>query len=266
MYLQQQRQCGLRVRARRNHAALDAAADTARRRRVRLRLVGSAERGYGTDRSACGESGVPIRPAARAYVYVRGATTPPWTLAAAVDAIRPIRRGFGWSVALSGNTAVVGDDPRDRRPTCLRAAVVSGRSNRNSPGPTPRVVTTSALPSRSAEIPCLSERPINRSDRTLNQGAAYVFITSGPPGPLAVPVTPNTGSGFGPQTFTAVYTDPNGASDLQVVYLDIANFAWGSLQLLRRVCAGHQFPVSVQRHEQRDSGTDYSRLQHDRIE
>ena len=35
----------------------------------------------------------------------------------------------------------------------------------------------------------------------------------------AVSVNPTTGSGFGPQIFSAVYADPNGASDLQVVYL-----------------------------------------------
>ncbi len=48
-------------------------------------------------------------------------------------------------------------------------------------------------------------------------GAAYVFTTIG-----AVSVTPNNGSGLGPQTFTALYTDPNGAADIQVVYLDFA--------------------------------------------
>ena len=42
--------------------------------------------------------------------------------------------------------------------------------------------------------------------------------TAGPPS--AVSVTPNSGSGL-TQTFTATYTDPAGASDIQVVYLQI---------------------------------------------
>jgi galactose oxidase-like protein len=37
--------------------------------------------------------------------------------------------------------------------------------------------------------------------------------------PAAVSVTPNSGSGFGPQVFTAVFSDTGGANDLQVVYL-----------------------------------------------
>ncbi len=36
----------------------------------------------------------------------------------------------------------------------------------------------------------------------------------------ALPVTPSSGGGTGPQTFSAVFTDPNGAADLQVTYLD----------------------------------------------
>jgi hypothetical protein len=43
----------------------------------------------------------------------------------------------------------------------------------------------------------------------------------------AVSVTPNSGSGVGPTTFNALYTDSAGASDLQSVYLDFgaASFA-----------------------------------------
>jgi hypothetical protein len=41
------------------------------------------------------------------------------------------------------------------------------------------------------------------------------------PSPIvAVSVTPNSGSGTGPDTFNAMYTDGAGASDLQAVYLD----------------------------------------------
>ena len=47
------------------------------------------------------------------------------------------------------------------------------------------------------------------------QGAAYIFDTLNP-----ISLSPNGGDGFSPQTFRAVYSDPNGASDLQVVYLD----------------------------------------------
>ena len=42
------------------------------------------------------------------------------------------------------------------------------------------------------------------------------------PQPIAVSVSPNNASGFGPNIFKALYTDPNGASDLQVVYMDFA--------------------------------------------
>ena len=35
----------------------------------------------------------------------------------------------------------------------------------------------------------------------------------------ALSVTPNSGSGLGQQIFTAVFADPNGASDIQAVYL-----------------------------------------------
>jgi hypothetical protein len=39
----------------------------------------------------------------------------------------------------------------------------------------------------------------------------------------AISVSPFNGSGFGPQTFTASYTDSNGGSDIQVVYLDFGS-------------------------------------------
>ena len=45
------------------------------------------------------------------------------------------------------------------------------------------------------------------------------WTVGGAPG--AVSVSPNSGTGVGPQTFNAVYTDPAGASEVQVVYLDI---------------------------------------------
>jgi hypothetical protein len=41
----------------------------------------------------------------------------------------------------------------------------------------------------------------------------------------AIAVSPNAGSGTGPQVFTAAYFDNNGASDLQVVYLDFGSLA-----------------------------------------
>ncbi len=46
-----------------------------------------------------------------------------------------------------------------------------------------------------------------------------------PPLPTAVSVTPNSGNGLGPQIFRVLYTDSNGASDLQVVYLDVGTAA-----------------------------------------
>jgi trimeric autotransporter adhesin len=39
----------------------------------------------------------------------------------------------------------------------------------------------------------------------------------------AVSVSPKTGTGLGPQTFTALYTDSSGYKDLQVVYLNFAS-------------------------------------------
>ena len=41
--------------------------------------------------------------------------------------------------------------------------------------------------------------------------------------PGVVSVTPNAGSGTGPQVFTAVYSDTGGANDLQAVYLDVGS-------------------------------------------
>jgi len=54
-------------------------------------------------------------------------------------------------------------------------------------------------------------------------GATYTanFIVSGAPN--TVSVTPNSGGGVGPQVFSALYSDTNGASDLQVVYLDFGS-------------------------------------------
>ncbi len=61
----------------------------------------------------------------------------------------------------------------------------------------------------------------------------WQFVGTWTPAPAslsAVSVSPNSGSGPGPQTFSAVYSDPSGASDLQVTYLDIGSslFASGS--------------------------------------
>jgi hypothetical protein len=65
---------------------------------------------------------------------------------------------------------------------------------------------------------------------TIANGKVYVGTTNGVGvlgligQPSAVSVTPNSGAGP-TQTFSAVYTDPNGASDLGVVYLDFATSA-----------------------------------------
>ena len=53
-----------------------------------------------------------------------------------------------------------------------------------------------------------------------SQSAWQTLGTWTPAAPLAVSVNPASGGGSGPQTFNALFTDPNGASDLQVVYLD----------------------------------------------
>ena len=48
--------------------------------------------------------------------------------------------------------------------------------------------------------------------------------TPAAPAPLgAVSVNPINGTGLGPQTFNALFTDPNSASDIQVVYLDFGS-------------------------------------------
>jgi hypothetical protein len=36
-------------------------------------------------------------------------------------------------------------------------------------------------------------------------------------------MNPSNGGGFGPQVFTAIYSDTGGACDLQVVYLDFGS-------------------------------------------
>ena len=41
-------------------------------------------------------------------------------------------------------------------------------------------------------------------------------------------MTPNSGGGLGPQTFTVTYTDPAGATDIQVVYLQVGVSGGGS--------------------------------------
>ncbi len=53
--------------------------------------------------------------------------------------------------------------------------------------------------------------------------SGWQFVGMWTPAPAAVSavaVAPNSGGGAGPQTFTAIYSDPSGASDLQVAYLD----------------------------------------------
>jgi hypothetical protein len=49
------------------------------------------------------------------------------------------------------------------------------------------------------------------------------LITSGGGTQTPVSVTPNSGSGAGPQVFTALYTDSAGASNFEVVYLDFGS-------------------------------------------
>ncbi len=44
----------------------------------------------------------------------------------------------------------------------------------------------------------------------------------------AASVGPVNGSGLGPTTFSAVYTDPNGASDLQVIFLDFGTSSFAA--------------------------------------
>jgi len=44
-------------------------------------------------------------------------------------------------------------------------------------------------------------------------------------GPTALSVSPSTGSGLGPRTFTANYYDPKGVSDILQVYLDFGTAA-----------------------------------------
>ena len=133
---------------------------------------------------------------------------------------------FGVSVALSGNTAVVGASGITVSARDQGAAYVFTRSSgfwsqqqelTASDAAGGDLFGSSVAISGNTVIAGAPDKQIGANP---NQGAAYVFIATGP---QVVSVTPNTGSGVGPQTFTAVYTDPNGASDLQVVYVDFGS-------------------------------------------
>jgi hypothetical protein len=71
---------------------------------------------------------------------------------------------------------------------------------------------------------------------------AWNFATVAPVITLtAVSVTPNSGSGVGPTTFNALYTDSAGATDLQVVYLN-----FGSVDFAAHDCVAAYVPSGNQ--------------------
>jgi hypothetical protein len=75
---------------------------------------------------------------------------------------------------------------------------------------------------------------------THGRGAWYT-ATPTPPTLTVASVTPNSGGGVGPQVFNAKYSDSNGATDLQAVYLDI-----GSVGFAAHDCIAVYLPGSNQ--------------------
>ena len=75
---------------------------------------------------------------------------------------------------------------------------------------------------------------------TMSSNGAFTTLGTWTPRastPGVVSVTPNAGSGTGPQVFTAVYSDTGGANDLQAVYLD-----FGSVGLAASNCIAVYVP------------------------
>jgi VCBS repeat protein len=60
------------------------------------------------------------------------------------------------------------------------------------------------------------------------KGTTTFTETNGGSNTSVVSVTPHSGSGAGPQVFTAVYSDTAGASDLQAVYLDFGSVGFAA--------------------------------------
>ena len=156
----------------------------------------------------------------RAYVFVSsgGAFTQQQELAASDAASGDY---FGYSVSVSGDTAVIGSE---------RVSGVAYVFARNGSAWTQQQELTGmdvnaddgfgysvAVSGGTAVVGAYNHTTTTVSGA--NQGAAYVFVSQGV---FAQSVSPNAGSGLS-QTFTAVYSDSNGASDLAVVYLDIGS-------------------------------------------
>ena len=141
-----------------------------------------------------------------AYVFVRSGTT--WSEQQKLTAsdARP-GDSFGWSVAVSGDTAVVGayvDDHGDgrmrARPTCSCGAARSGPSSRSSPPATRRPATSSAglSPSRATRPwsgpPQTTTRAVAMRARPTCSCAAGRAGASSRSSP---PATPTTNDAFG---------------------------------------------------------------------
>ena len=110
--------------------------------------------------------------------------------------------GAGWTCGKPVNPANVCTRTDPVAPSATYPAItVTANVASNAPA----VVTNTAIVSGGGEV--------NTSNDTATD------TTSVNPGPNAVSVTPSSGAGL-THTFSALYTDLNGASDLQVVYLD----------------------------------------------
>jgi uncharacterized repeat protein (TIGR03803 family) len=69
----------------------------------------------------------------------------------------------------------------------------------------------------------ISQNPVAPTEVTLGSVVNLVISTGEMMPTISMSVTPNSGSGTGPTTFSAQYTDSDGVSDLQVVYLDFGS-------------------------------------------
>jgi uncharacterized repeat protein (TIGR03803 family) len=72
----------------------------------------------------------------------------------------------------------------------------------------------------------ISQNPVAPTEVNLGSAVDLVISTGEMMPTISMSVTPNSGSGTGPTTFSAQYTDSDGVSDLQVVYLDFGSTAF----------------------------------------
>ncbi len=153
--------------------------------------------------------------------------------------------GFGSSVSLTGDTAVIGAPGKSINAKSQQGAVYQfGRTGTTWTQQQELTATDGTLNddfgfSVSIGIAgttgtIVAGAPGKKIGQTNSQGAVYAFSNQGGVGGggggsglAALSVSPSAGSGA-TQVFTAVYTDAAGASDIQVVYLDFGNSSFAA--------------------------------------